>query len=100
MSTNETMLFQRGVCWNNAHAIATNTTMVMYTCITLSCTSEKRPDSVRFVGTWNRYSKNASAQLAAIAIQSGACLTFKCPYLASVMKMFEIMSKIEVIIFH
>src|SRR5881392_3632972 len=74
--------------------------MVMHSCITLSCTSEKRADPMRFAGTWKRYSKNASAQLAAIAIHSGACLTFKCPYHASVMKTFEMISKIAVIIFH
>src|SRR5437667_4892258 len=99
MSRNDTTLFQRGICRNNAHAMATNTTMVMHSCITLSCMSVKRDEPMRLAGTWNRYSKKARAQLAAIAIQSGACLTFRCPYHASVMKIFEMMSKIAVIIF-
>src|SRR6266487_2331776 len=98
MRRNDTMLFQCGVCRNNAQAIATNTTTVMHSCMTLSCTSVKRDEPMRLAGTWKRYSKKARAQLASIAIQSGACLTFRCPYHASVMKIFDMMRRSAVII--
>src|SRR4029078_3330418 len=52
---------------------------------------------MRLAGTANAYSTRAMPQPMRIAATIGKCGNFKCPYQASVMKMFETRSSARVI---
>src|SRR6266704_2098623 len=48
---------------------------------------------MRFAGTWKQYSKKAMPQLAKITFHSASLRNFRCPYHATVMKTFEMVSR-------
>jgi hypothetical protein len=48
-------------------------------------------------GTWKQYSKKAISQLIKMASHNGEFLYFKWPYQAMVIKIFEIVNKMMVV---
>lgn len=88
--------FQRNSCPLKASALKmTNTTKVITSCTTFSCTNENGPPYPeypnRLAGTCKQYSKNAMPQLIKITVnsphlaQTGLSLKRRCPYQAKVM---------------
>src|SRR2546430_9250474 len=64
----------------------------MISCIVFNCAGVNSYDPIRFAGTWKQYSKKAMPQLTTITFHSASLRNRKCPYHATVMKIFEIVS--------
>src|SRR5437773_10062190 len=70
----------------------------MISCIVFNCAGVNSYDPIRFAGTWKQYSKKAMPQLTTITFHSASLRNRKCPYHATVMKIFEIVSSRMVLI--
>jgi hypothetical protein len=75
-----------------------NTASVMHSGKIFSCRMLQSAEPYRLAGTCKTYSKNATPQLARIAIQSGFSLNFKWPYYARFINVFEKISRMIVFI--
>jgi len=71
---------------------------VMTSWIVFSWAAENCEWPYLLAGTWKQYSANAISQLTSIARYSGEFLYFKWPYQANVMKIFDIVKSIIVLI--
>jgi hypothetical protein len=100
MKRYEMQMFHDGRSPKSKNAMTVKTTSVMHSCMILSCVTVNVSEPMRFAGTWNVYSGSAMSQLIRIINSSGLAFSFRCPYHARVMKIFEITSKITVIIGH
>ena len=98
MKRYERKMFHDGRSPKSKNAMTLKTTSVMHSCMILSCVTVNFPEPMRFAGTWNVYSGSAMSQLIRIINSSGLAFSFRCPYHARVMKIFEITSKITVVI--
>ena len=56
-------------------------------------------EPMRFAGTWKQYSKKAMPQLTRITFQRAEVRNFKWPYQAKVMKIFEMVRRMMVLMF-
>src|SRR5436305_15179618 len=65
----------------------------MISCIVFNCAGVNSYDPKRFAGTWKQYSKKAMPQLTTITFHSASLRNLRCPYHATVIKIFEIISK-------
>src|SRR6266704_7157552 len=70
----------------------------MISCIVFNCAGVNSYDPMRIAGTWKQYSKKAMPQLTTTTFHSASPRNRKCPYQATVMKMFEIVSSRIVLI--
>ncbi len=66
-----------------------NTSRVITSCMPLSCGAESTTLPRRLAGTCRQYSKKAMPQLTRMTANNGDDQSFRCPYQAMVMKMFE-----------